>query len=210
MSINTSLKFLPIAGLAVSTLLVVVLAASHRDLSNRHEELLRLATQPHPGMYVPAFDAATVDGDTVRIGEARPGQRQLLYFLTTSCPYCRASIPAWKELTRWAPDDISVVAVALDSAHLVEAYRRQQGLELPIIVLSDRRLRALYRVNRVPLTMVVDESGRVLAARIGELSGSAAVDSIRRAVSGHTIVDGSTQEPEGVAEPRSRSSDVRR
>lgn len=139
MNVRSGLKFLPIAGLAVSTLLVVVLAVSHRDLSNRHEELLRLATEAHAGMVVPAFDAATVDGDTLRIGEPRAGQRQLLFILTTSCPYCKASIPAWKELNRWAPDDIGVVAVALDSAHRVEAYRRQQGLELPIIVLSDRR-----------------------------------------------------------------------
>lgn len=202
------MKFLPIAGLAVSTLLVVVLAASHRDLSDRHQELLRFATEPHAGMYVPAFDATTIGGDTLKIGEARPGQRQLLFFLTTSCPYCRASIPAWKELTRSAPVEASVVAVALDSTHLVEAYRRQHGLELPIIVLSDRRLRALYRVNRVPLTMVVDESGRVLAARTGELSESAAVDSIRRAVTGGAVPNGSTRESEGVAEPRSRSSDV--
>lgn len=206
MATSRRLSFVLLAGLAAATLLVIALAVDNRRLSKRYEELLRVATEARPGMYVPTFEGVTIDGDTLTIGEARPGHRQLLFFLTTTCPYCRASIPAWNELAATAPADVTVAAVALDSASLVEAYRRERGLEVPVLVVTDRRLGALYRVNRVPLTMLLDDAGRVLLARIGELSDPAAIDSVRSALTAE--VSRIEPPPEGAVTPEPQSSDV--
>lgn len=176
--------------LAMAVVLVLALAGQVRSLRERYVELRRIAYDAYAGMYVPPYTATTLSGDTITLGG--PGQRQLLFFLTTTCPYCQATLATWKALAdeaasgagRPAPEeDVRVIGVVLDSTHLVEAYRDEHGLAFPLVVLQDLRYAALFRVTRVPLTMVVDgRAGRVVHARIGELEEPGAIDSIRAAL----------------------------
>lgn len=87
-----------------------------------------------------------------------------------------------------------MVGVAFDSAHLVGPYAREHELSFPLVVLDDRRTAALYRVTRVPLTMVVDGSGRVRFARIGQLTDPAAIDSVRAALTAPLPEEGETED----------------
>lgn len=165
--------------------LVIALGRGHNTLLERYDRLRKIASEAHLGMYVPATTARTIEGDSIALAAGRPEQRQLLYFLTTSCPYCRASIPAWRRLAAEADglENVTVVGIVIDSAHLASAYRRAHKLRFPIVALLDRRTTALFKATRVPLTMVVDGGGRVLFARVGELVESPGVDSVRQALS---------------------------
>lgn len=170
--------------LTIAVALVIALTQDLRASTDRYDRLLTVATQAHRGMYVPDHAVTTLAGDPAVLGTDGTGRRQLLFFLTTTCPFCRASLPAWKELTAEAraAGNVTVLGVVLDSAHLAEPYADEHALPFPLAVLEDQRYRRLFRVTRVPLTMVVDERGRVLIGRLGELTSRAAVDSVVNAM----------------------------
>lgn len=192
--------------LSLATVMVVWLARSNRGLILERNELFRVATQAHRGMYVPTFDATALSGAAVAIGA--PDSRQLLYFFTTTCPYCRASIPAWKELAgEAARRGVQVIGVALDSVAAVERYRSEHGLTFPIVHLDDDRIAALYRATRVPLTLLVGDGGRIEQARTGELTDSAAIDSLRLALVERR--DFTERQPASANSPTLSSSAVR-
>lgn len=173
-------RYVPWVLLAAAAALVVALAWQKRSLEQRYARLLERSLNPHPGLFVPAFSAATVAGDSVRIGEPQPGTAQLLFFFTTTCPYCKASLPAWNRIVRATEGihDVAAYGVALDSLHLTREYVRERAMTRPIVVLNDRRSTSLYRVRRVPLLLLVGEGGRVRFSRIGTLEDPAAVDSV--------------------------------
>ena len=181
---NTLVVSLLFMLLAASAVLIVVLGRQKATLTERNRLLLERLTQVHPGLVVPEHPVETLTGEPVILGRATSGERQLLFFFTTTCEYCLASLPAWKALAAEAGrlHGISVVGVGLDSAHLVKRYGEEHELRFPIATLEDLRYAALFRATRVPLTVVIGEQGRVLYGRTGEMSTEAAVDSVLMAL----------------------------
>ena len=155
----------------------VQLVRQNRALTHANRVLLQRATQPHAGLFVPSYPAVTLDGTPVTLGAV--GHRQVVIFFRTSCPYCRASTPAFNALAeRLAPDStVAVYGVALDSVDTARAYAAEHGLRFPVIAELAPRLVGLYRVSSVPLILVLNEQGRMTYARLGVLD-SAAVDSV--------------------------------
>ncbi|HET7229488.1 MAG TPA: TlpA disulfide reductase family protein [Longimicrobium sp.] len=171
------------AALAVAAILVVMLAMRVRRLERENEELFRRVTRPYAGMYVPAFTAPGTGGRAVQVGSPARG-RQVLFVFNSTCPYCRASIPAWTRVAASAEaanGPGAAVGVSLDPPDSAAAYATRHGLRYPVAAFPDRRMAALYRTRTVPVTLVVDSTGRVLLARIGELTEGPAMDSVRAA-----------------------------
>lgn len=190
--------------LAGSAALNVVLGRQKVTLVERNRLLLERVTQAHPGLVVPEYPVETLSGEPVILGRATSGERQVLFFFTTTCEYCLASLPAWNALAAEADrlDGVTVVGVGLDSALLVRRYAEEHDLQFPIATLEDLRYAALFRATRVPLTVVIGEPGRVLYGRTGELSSEAAVDSILMALRSSPPGVASAAR-EGPASPRS-------
>ncbi len=162
--------------------LVVVLGNQKRDLSERVVEIGLIASQPHAGMWLPPYELASIDGDTILLAPDA-GSRQLFYFFTSTCEFCRASLDAWKDLSRLADmHDVQVVGVALDSLEATRSYRDEHGLPFPIVLLDDLRYARLYRANRVPVTMLVENAGEVSHVTIGEVTRPTTIDSVRTAI----------------------------
>ncbi|MFQ5705510.1 MAG: peroxiredoxin family protein [Gemmatimonadales bacterium] len=172
-------RFLPLVGLAVAVALVTVLGAQNRSLKGQYADLMQRATQPHPGIFVPTFHTATLGGDSVTVGTAGAGGGQVLFFFTTTCPYCRESLLAWQQVASHlkAVGSASVYGIALDSLHLVREFVKEHDLGFPVVMFPEAKLAQLYRVRRVPLVMVLNEEGRVVYSRAGPLTGQAAIDS---------------------------------
>lgn len=175
-------KLLPVAGLVVASALVVVLALKVRDLNERYAEAFRRARDPYAGMFVPTFQATTHTGEPVTVGEVEGEGRQVLFFFTTTCPYCRSTLPAWREIVA-AVDTISsvpvkVYGISLDSAEVTRKYVEEHRLPFPVLHFPQEKLSSLYRARAVPLTAVVDAQGRMIHARLGELTERAAIDSV--------------------------------
>jgi peroxiredoxin len=122
-------------------------------------------------MVVPTFRALTLGGDSVTIG-ATPGRRQVLLFFTTTCPYCLASLPAWRRIAAAdsaEPTRFDLIGVSLDSAEQSSRYVMVHAVPFLVVMLPERKLARLYRASSVPLTMVLDSTGRVVYARLGQL-----------------------------------------
>ena len=173
-----------VLALAVASSLVLVLALQKRDLLTRIETLTERIRDPYVGMYVPSVTLPSVTGDSVLLGGPSVGHVQILFVFTTTCQCCKASLPAWKriasELT--AMEQVEVVWVSLDSVEATRRYLAENGIELPVVSLTDQRLRALYRAGVTPQTLIVDAEGRVSFTRIGAVTETGAIDSIIAAV----------------------------
>ncbi len=62
-------SFLLVAALAIATALVVVLTLRVQSLSRSYQRLALLSARPHAGIVVPTFRTATLEGDSVTVGE---------------------------------------------------------------------------------------------------------------------------------------------
>ena len=167
--------------LGLACILVVVLALQNRAVTHRSRELLVRAVSPHPGVYVPSVALVTLDGKHVTIGEAQQGGGQILFVFTTTCRFCRASLPAWQSIARQvrsSEKNFEVYGVSLDSVDATKDYVASHGLAFPTVRFPPGRLPTLYRAQNVPLTMIVDSQGLVTYARLGVLTSQSAVDSI--------------------------------
>ena len=133
--------------LTAATVLMVALALQKRDLLARVEGLTTRIRDPYVGMYVPAVTLPSVSGDSVLLGQAPHGQVQVLFVFSTSCEFCKASLPAWKRIAGEfaANSQVEVVGISVDSVEATRRYVAEHGLELPVVSFTDRKLRALYR-----------------------------------------------------------------
>lgn len=182
------------AGLLVSAALVSATALNfglgmqlrhQRDIHARDAARWRLLS---PGMFAPRGELELLTGSRRTIGEAGPGQCQLLFIYNTSCPFCEATRPAWQALaaTVSAGTATSVLGLSLDSPEETAEHARAQGLNYEVALLSDERVRSLLRAGSVPQTLLIGWDGRVLYSRPGVLTPAAA-DSLQVLVSGSGI-----------------------
>lgn len=207
-------RILPYAALAVAAVLVVVLAQQKRSLIREVEKTrfdLRAArTEPLRGMYVPAFQTASLEGQPATIGEVpAEGGRQVLLMYTTTCPYCLSSIPAWKQL-KAATDTMTsvraaVYGVSLDSADVTRKYIAQHQLPYQTVRFPTEKVAGMYRAGTVPITLVLDEQGRAIYTRTGELRSPQAIDSIIAAIQWKPAPQDSTGDTARAAPPPARS-----
>ncbi len=168
----------------MALVLVGVLGTQNRSLERRYFALAEQARLPYRGLTVPAFDAATLAGDSVRIGESREGSAQILFFFTTTCPYCKATLPAWNRIASEAGSQgkVAIYGIQLDSAQAGLEYAESYSLSFPLVTLPDPRIRQWYRVRLVPTTVVLDRTGMVVYARGGEITARETIDSVLAAV----------------------------
>ena len=149
--------------------LVIALGVENGALKRRLERLSERALDPYPGLAVPAFETVTVGGDSVTIAARETGEKQVLFFFTTTCPYSKASFPAWNCVAARMRYEagVRVYGIGLDSLQVLTRFAEQQTLSFPVVALGDRSYAELFRVRRVPLVLLVDDSGYVRYARYG-------------------------------------------
>ena len=189
MSMSLSRRTLVVVVLAVSLVLIVVLARQNRQLRLANVHLFERATRPYAGFTVPEFRTATLDGDSVTLGKLSADETgQLLFFFTTTCGFCKRTIPTWNALAMRARNDsgsrTAVYGVLLDSGN-VEDYLRTNGVAFPVVRLHDARTLALYRAKAVPLTVLVGPLGRIRFAHFAEFTKPATLDSLHEALRYH-------------------------
>jgi peroxiredoxin len=179
-------RLLPAIALTAAAALVVVLSLKVRDLNDRYSKLTERAFRPYAGMYVPTFQTSTLEGAPVTVGESPGAGRQVLFIFTTTCPYCQSTLPAWREIkasldtVRSVP--VAVYGITLDSVPVSRGYAARNKLPFPVVRFPEDKLTAIYRAGTVPLTVVLDEEGRMIHSRLGELKGKPAIDSVLAAV----------------------------
>ena len=157
-------------GLLAACILVAVLAWQNQQLRTQQQWLQTRVTAPYAGMYVPIIAAPGVDGRSYTLGAAQ-GQPQVLFFFTTTCPYCRRSAPtvvrAARQLQANLPGRPQLLGVCHCDLAQAARYAHVHGFDFPVVTLTDRRALMLFRARNVPLVMAVDGEGRVRHSHVG-------------------------------------------
>ena len=173
------------AALAVASVLLLVLAWRYWNLTQAYAELRVKASLPYAGFVLPTFRAETLDGDTVVVGELPDTTaRQLLFVFSSSCPYCRATLPVWEALADSVAATAPVLALTVDSTATARAYAHDHGLRYTVARFPDWKSVRLARASAVPQTLVLDARGRVLFAHTGQLGPGPVPDSVYQALGG--------------------------
>ncbi len=181
---DRGIRLVGYATLIALSVVVLALARQNRDFLQQIRHLRAESKVLSAGSVVPAFRAVTLDGDSITVGDVASGDLQLLLILHSKCPYCLRTLPAWKAIARQVQQSeslqVSVIGISLDSvADSARRYADVHDLEFPIVQFPNSRMAGVYRALGTPITVVLGEEGRVVYGRAGELSDSAAVDSLR-------------------------------
>jgi hypothetical protein len=95
----------------------------------------------------------------------------LLFVFTTTCPACKANVPAWIDLYQRLGDRFDVVGISVDDPGPTVEYIAEYDLPYPVVTPADpvgfpRR----YRIPGVPQTLRIGPDGEVRGAWIGPLT----------------------------------------
>ena len=135
------------------------------------------AAPPKVGESAPDIAFTTLEGRPMKLSELR-GQVVLLNFWATTCPPCRAEMPALQSVYAQVKDQGGVV-VAIDQREAPETVQRfvdEFQLTFPVSIDSTGGIFARYGVQFIPTTFVVDKQGVVRFMKVGEMDQ----DTIRR------------------------------
>ncbi|PPU76405.1 cytochrome C biogenesis protein [Xanthomonas cucurbitae] len=157
-------------GLLVACALIAVLAWQNRQLRLQQQWLQTRVSSPYAGMYVPRVEATDARGQRHLLG-APQAQAQVLFFFTTTCPYCQRSAPtvlrAAHQLQANLPGHPQLLGVCQCDPAQAARYAHVHGLDFPVVSLTDRRALMLFRARNVPLLLAIDGQGRVRHSHLG-------------------------------------------
>ena len=165
--------------------LLVVLAWQNRTLREERRWFVTRTTEPYLGMYVPQIAATALDGSALTLG-VPVADAQVLFFFTTTCPYCKRSAPsvvqAAQRLVEQGGGRVQVLGVCQCSPDQARRYAIEHRFAFPVTTLTDRRALMLFRARNVPLLLALDRDGRVRYARVGVFDTTERVQDLVAAV----------------------------
>jgi peroxiredoxin len=117
------------------------------------------------GRPAPDLVARGISGENVRVSEHR-GEVVVVSFWSGSCNTCRAQLTALDRIAKtYASAGLTVIGVNLDeNLPRAEKFARSQDVKFPLLVSAPENTGRDYRVDRVPMMVVVDRSGVLRAA----------------------------------------------
>ena len=163
-----------IVGVLFAVLMVTLVLQSlgTRQLQTSVREWKRRAQWPAAGVGFPPLATHALSGE-VRVVGAGPTKAQIIAVFTTSCPYCKASVPTWQVLSA-VTDTSSVmemVWLSLSPRDSTENYVREHALPSTKVVIDpEKKLMLAARIRGVPLTLVVDSAGIIRHVFAGALT----------------------------------------
>jgi thiol-disulfide isomerase/thioredoxin len=125
---------------------------------------------------MPVFRATTLDGQKYN-NESVKGKVVLLQFWATWCKYCRGDQDAVDTVAKeFADEGLLVLAVdAGESKKTVKQYLAQSPRAVPIVLMENTNLAAMFSATSYPLYVLVDADGKIA----GELRGAGGERALR-------------------------------
>jgi peroxiredoxin len=112
------------------------------------------------GRPAPDLVARGMTGQNVRVSEHR-GEVVVVSFWSGSCNTCRAQLSALDRIAKtYASAGLTVIGVNLDDdLPRAEKFARAQAVNFPLLISAPENTGRDFRVDRVPMLVVVDRSG---------------------------------------------------
>ena len=103
------------------------------------------------------------------------GKTLVINFWATWCPPCREEMPVFSRLqTKYAPNDVNFVGIALDNAGNVTAFSKQHPVTYPLIIADNEggEITRQFGNSRMalPYTVVLGPGGDTRLVRLGRVS----------------------------------------
>ena len=90
------------------------------------------------------------------------GKVVLVNFWTTWCPPCRSEVPDLEAVYRRFRDQgLVVLAITDEEASAVKPFLSEQNVTYPVLLDPGKKVRELFRVNGIPVSLVYDREGRL-------------------------------------------------
>ena len=139
------------------------------------------------GDTVPRFAVKSLSGDSLIVGDAN-NSVTLLNVWATWCTSCKEE---FSELERYrktfSENGLKVVAISVDQGTDVKVRKfvEAQGSQFPVAHDADARISALYGVNGLPTSYLLDAHGKILWTAIGDfrLDSAGMANAIDKALS---------------------------
>ena len=122
---------------------------------------------------VPDFVIETLDGKDWRLSEHK-GRVVLVNLFATWCPPCRAEMPMLVDSAKaYAPKGVDFIGVSLDqaAAKVLPPFISKYKIDFPVLLPGDGPSIA-DGVSSIPVTLLIDRSGRLAQTYTGMVSES--------------------------------------
>lgn len=115
------------------------------------------------------FILSTPEGNKISLAGLR-GKVVLLNFWATWCVPCRTEMPSIERLHKKLKDKgLRVLGVdIMETPKKVKEFMEEKELTFPTVIDKDKKVSALYRVNVIPTTILIDKAGRAAGHAFGE------------------------------------------
>lgn len=154
--------------------LVIILSWQNRQLRQINEQMATQLQQtrldahgPAPGSRPDLQTLRTTQQTHVDIGGAH-ATPQILYFFSTACRYCLASLPQLQQIAA-ARGSSELVGVGLPPYAQLADYAGTHALQFPIAIDSEGKVARLYRASLTPMVVVLAADGSVVYKHVGLL-----------------------------------------
>lgn len=121
----------------------------------------------------PDFTLNDAAGNPVKLSDFR-GKVVLLNFWATWCGGCQVEIPWFMEFEhKYKDSGLVVIGVSMDDDgwEAVKPYLEEKRVNY-VIVIGNADLRKLYKLGSMPMTLMIDQTGRIASTHVGLVSKS--------------------------------------
>lgn len=166
--------------LARAILLAMILGCSGRE---------RDVARPEIGQPAPAYQAVTLDGDSVSLAASR-GRVTLLNVWATWCHPCRDEIPVLQALhERYGSRGFELIGVSVDGRGeevTIREFARDFGMTYDLWHDPEERVQSTFIAVGVPATFLIDRDGVLRWRHVGPIraTDTTLVREIERALGG--------------------------
>lgn len=156
-----------------------------------------------PGDPLPRLGLRSLEGTEASL-PGLAGGGGVVAFLTTTCPFCEQTLPAWRTVAEAsARRGVPFVGVSFHELEPTRAYVTERGITWPLWVADGAASADTARVHSVPFTVLIDSAGGVVRAWQGPLA-PADVDALIAALDGEiseaSLIPGSPANDPGCCE----------
>jgi peroxiredoxin len=116
----------------------------------------------------PDFTLADANEKPITLS-AYKGNVVLLDFWATWCGGCKQEIPWYVEFyDRYRPNGLAVIGVSMDDGGMavVKPFLAPHHMDYPVVI-GNENLASRYDLRNMPVTVLIDRSGRIAAAHAG-------------------------------------------
>ena len=114
------------------------------------------------------FTLTDINGKTHTLSDYK-GKLVFLNFWATWCPPCLSEMPAMQKLYQtWDKDMFVMLAVNMGQSRAeVKAFAKKHKYTFPILMDSEQKVAAGYRVRGIPTTYFIDAKGNIIGRVVG-------------------------------------------